>query len=185
MVTLSLQRVSNSKFLLQTHQKYYITQYEELGFSKLTQMEVDTTIGGGYIFFGFGFGFLVTYYLFYLDHSFRIGISNSNHEGDREETVADQQLPFPDACQLNLELKLTDDRTDDGKEFAPVNASVLTVPHILRTRQRSDAKPEVPIKLRWERKRRMTCPPHQRTHQLSSHTVKRDLTLIDPIVLVS
>ena len=33
MLTLSLQRVINFKFPLQSHQKYYITQYEELGFS--------------------------------------------------------------------------------------------------------------------------------------------------------
>ena len=31
--TLSLPRVVNFKFLLQSHQKYYITQYEEYGFS--------------------------------------------------------------------------------------------------------------------------------------------------------
>ena len=32
-LTLSLPRVINVKFPLQPHQKYYITQYEELGFS--------------------------------------------------------------------------------------------------------------------------------------------------------
>ena len=32
-LTLPLPRVINIKFLLQPHQKYYITQYEELGFS--------------------------------------------------------------------------------------------------------------------------------------------------------
>ena len=42
-LTLSLPRVINSKFPLQPHQKYYITQYEELGFSYLTQMEDDYT----------------------------------------------------------------------------------------------------------------------------------------------
>ena len=41
--TLSLPRVINVKFLLQPHQKYYITQYEELGFSKLTRMKDDYT----------------------------------------------------------------------------------------------------------------------------------------------
>ena len=35
---LNTKRVINFKFLLQLHQKYYITQYEELGFSYLTQM---------------------------------------------------------------------------------------------------------------------------------------------------
>ena len=34
-------RVINVKFLLQPHQKYYTTQYEELGFSSLTQMKDD------------------------------------------------------------------------------------------------------------------------------------------------
>ena len=42
-LTLSLPRVINVKFPLQPHQKYYITQYEELGFSYLTQMENDYT----------------------------------------------------------------------------------------------------------------------------------------------
>ena len=32
LLTLSFPRVINIKFLLQPHQKYYITQYEELGF---------------------------------------------------------------------------------------------------------------------------------------------------------
>ena len=41
--TLSLPRVINLKPLLQPHQKYYITQYEELGFSQLTQMKDDKT----------------------------------------------------------------------------------------------------------------------------------------------
>ena len=40
-LTLSLPRVINIKFLLQPHQKYYITLYEELGFSSLTQMQDD------------------------------------------------------------------------------------------------------------------------------------------------
>ena len=33
LLTLSLPRVINLKFLVQPHQKYYVTQYEELGFS--------------------------------------------------------------------------------------------------------------------------------------------------------
>ena len=40
-LTLSLPRVINVKCLLHPHQKYYITQYEELGFSWLTQMKDD------------------------------------------------------------------------------------------------------------------------------------------------
>ena len=40
-LTLSLPRVINIKFLLQPHQKYYITLYEELGFSSLTRMPDD------------------------------------------------------------------------------------------------------------------------------------------------
>ena len=36
--TLSLPRVTNFKFPLQRNQEYYITKYEELGFSLLTQM---------------------------------------------------------------------------------------------------------------------------------------------------
>ena len=36
-------RVINVKFPLQPHQKYYITQYEEFGFSLLTQMKDDYT----------------------------------------------------------------------------------------------------------------------------------------------
>ena len=38
-LSLSLPRVINFEFPLQPHQKYYITQYGELGFSRLTQME--------------------------------------------------------------------------------------------------------------------------------------------------
>ena len=40
-LTLSLPRVINLKFPLQPHQKYYITQYEEFGFSLLTKMNDD------------------------------------------------------------------------------------------------------------------------------------------------
>ena len=36
-------RVINFKFPLQPHKKYHITQYEELGFSSLTQMKYDYT----------------------------------------------------------------------------------------------------------------------------------------------
>ena len=50
---LSLPRVINFKFLLQYHQKYYITQYGEFGFSKLTQMKDDYTTNSHYITFLF------------------------------------------------------------------------------------------------------------------------------------
>ena len=40
-LALSLPRVINFKFPLQPHQNYYTTQYEELGFSYLTQMKDD------------------------------------------------------------------------------------------------------------------------------------------------
>ena len=39
--TLSLLRVINVKFPLQPHQRYFITHYEDLGFSQLTQMRND------------------------------------------------------------------------------------------------------------------------------------------------
>ena len=42
-------RMINFKFLLQTHQKYYITQYGELGFVSLTQMKDDCTTNSHYI----------------------------------------------------------------------------------------------------------------------------------------
>ena len=48
-VTLSLKRVINVKFPLQLHQKYYITQYGELGFSLLTQMKDAHTINSHYL----------------------------------------------------------------------------------------------------------------------------------------
>ena len=47
-LTPSLPRVINFKFLLQPHQKDYITQYGELGFSQLTQMKDDYTINSHY-----------------------------------------------------------------------------------------------------------------------------------------
>ena len=47
-LTLSLPRVINFKFLLQPHQKYYITQYEELGFSSFTLMTNDYTANAHY-----------------------------------------------------------------------------------------------------------------------------------------
>ena len=47
-LTLSFPRVINIKFLLHPHQKYYITQYEELGFSQLTQMKDDYTTNSHY-----------------------------------------------------------------------------------------------------------------------------------------
>ena len=40
--TLSLPRVINFKFPLQPHHKYYTAQYEEIGFSYLTEMKDDT-----------------------------------------------------------------------------------------------------------------------------------------------
>ena len=42
-ITPSLPRVINFKFLVQPHQKYHITQFEELGFSQLTRMKNDCT----------------------------------------------------------------------------------------------------------------------------------------------
>ena len=39
----------NVKFLLQPQQKYYITQYEELGFSQLTQMKNDYMANSRYL----------------------------------------------------------------------------------------------------------------------------------------
>ena len=51
--TLSLPRVINLKFPLQPHQKYYNTQYEELGFSSLTQMKYDYTTNSHYITYTF------------------------------------------------------------------------------------------------------------------------------------
>ena len=48
-LTLSLPRVINFKFLLQPHQKYFITEYEELGFSWLTQMKDDYTTNSHYL----------------------------------------------------------------------------------------------------------------------------------------
>ena len=41
------------KFPLQPHQKYYITQYEELGFSKRTQMKDDYTTNCHYLTYTF------------------------------------------------------------------------------------------------------------------------------------
>ena len=52
-LTLSLPRVNNFKFPLQPHQKYHITQYEELGFSSLTQMKDDHTTNSHYITYTF------------------------------------------------------------------------------------------------------------------------------------
>ena len=40
-LTLSLPRVIKFKFPLQPHQKHFITQYEKLGFSWLTEMKDD------------------------------------------------------------------------------------------------------------------------------------------------
>ena len=44
-----LPEVINFKFPLQPHQKYYITQYEECDFSKLTQMNDDHTTNSHYL----------------------------------------------------------------------------------------------------------------------------------------
>ena len=49
LLTLSLPRVINVKFLLQPHQKYYTTQYEELGCSWLTKLTNDYTTNSHYI----------------------------------------------------------------------------------------------------------------------------------------
>ena len=43
------ERVINFKFLPQPHQKYYITQYGELGISYLTQMKDDYTTNSHYL----------------------------------------------------------------------------------------------------------------------------------------
>ena len=48
-LTLSLPRVINSKFPLQPHQKYYITQCEELDFSQRTNMKDDYTTNSHYL----------------------------------------------------------------------------------------------------------------------------------------
>ena len=48
-LTLSLPRAINVKFPLQPHQKYYITQHGELGFSSLTQMKDDNTTNSHYL----------------------------------------------------------------------------------------------------------------------------------------
>ena len=48
-LTLSLPRVINFKFPLQPRQKYYITQYEELGFSSLTQLRDDYAFNSHYL----------------------------------------------------------------------------------------------------------------------------------------
>ena len=53
LLTLSLPRVINFKFLLQPHHKSYTTQYEELGFSSLTQMKDDYTINSHYLTYTF------------------------------------------------------------------------------------------------------------------------------------
>ena len=54
-LSLSLPRVINIKFLLQPHQKYYITQDEELGFSYLTWMKDDHTTNSHYLTYTFLF----------------------------------------------------------------------------------------------------------------------------------
>ena len=42
-------RVIKFKIILQPHQQYYITQYEELGFSSLNQLKVDYTTNSHYL----------------------------------------------------------------------------------------------------------------------------------------
>ena len=54
-LTLSLPRMINFKFLLQPHHKCYTTQYQELGFSSLTQMKDDYTINSHYLTYTFLF----------------------------------------------------------------------------------------------------------------------------------
>ena len=51
--TFSLLRVTNFNFPLQPQQKYYITQYEELGFSSLTQMKDECTTNSRYLSYAF------------------------------------------------------------------------------------------------------------------------------------
>ena len=51
--TLSLLRVINVKLSLQLHQKYFITQHEELGFSWLIQMKEDYTSNSHYLTYTF------------------------------------------------------------------------------------------------------------------------------------
>ena len=53
LLTLSLLRVINVKFPLQPHQIYYITQYGELGFSKLTQVKDDYATNSRYLTYTF------------------------------------------------------------------------------------------------------------------------------------
>ena len=50
-LTLSFPRVIDFKFSLQPHQKYYITLYEERGYSQPTQMEDDHTTNSHYLTF--------------------------------------------------------------------------------------------------------------------------------------
>ena len=47
-LVLSLPKVINVKFLLQSQQKHYITQYEELDFLSLSQMKDDYTTNSHY-----------------------------------------------------------------------------------------------------------------------------------------
>ena len=54
-LTLSLPGVINFKFPPQPHWKYYIAQYEELGFSYLTQTKDDYTTNSHYLTYTFLF----------------------------------------------------------------------------------------------------------------------------------
>ena len=51
----TLMGVINVKFPLQPHQKYYITQSKEFGFSSLTQMKDDYTTNSHYLTYTFLF----------------------------------------------------------------------------------------------------------------------------------
>ena len=61
--TLPLPRVINFKFPLQPRQEYYITQYEGLGFSSLTQMKDDYTTNSHYLIYTFLFKLVGRMYL--------------------------------------------------------------------------------------------------------------------------
>ena len=54
MITSSTPRLVNYKLPLQPHQTYYTTQYEELGFSQLTQMKDDYTTNSHCLAYTFG-----------------------------------------------------------------------------------------------------------------------------------
>ena len=98
-LTLSLPRVTNFKFLLQPHQKYNIAQYEELGFSSLTQMKDDSTTNSHYITYTFLFERLGEFMYFWsLGVKWLSAVSvNSALLGDRKwnlvETIDRERFP--------------------------------------------------------------------------------------------